>query len=958
MQKHFTTVWKGCLIFLLLVCHAVMAGAQPSVSLRTIPLLNELPVKAIHRIFQDSEGYMWYGTFDGLCRYDGYSIKVFRSDLFHPGLLASNYITYIVEDHDKKLWFGTLKGAYILDKRTYTISPVKLPKVADRNVFTMSVTTDGSIWISVSGMLLKYRSDGTLLATYPTVYNHVPRCVYFVYNDRQGRLLMSMTGGGLYIFDRRTNRFLPYCRDNRYMDIERIIYDDTHRCYWLGTWGQGIVRFTPDCSPSQPVYVQQPLPKDVTGKPVGNLFHIVQDDVLHRLWVTADRDLFVFEELPDGTLRQMDTSAFLPQENKMLYEIYKDRASALWVSAFDMESFIIDIRQQAVRFYPFAPLRKAIRANPAITAMCIDNTGWFWVNQDRHGLYLFNDSRQELTFYRDSPLAADYPLGQLIVIVPSKIRQGSIWAATYGSRVVGVSHTGRQMQGTDRFDLKTVSRDPGFVSSLLEAGKSLFIGTTHGLFVYQTQTEELRKLTDGLGNVTGITQTGDGKIYIVVQQKGLYTVDGNKVKLVMACRKKFSTLVTTSDGQLWMGTEEGEVLSYSVAKRKLTDYSRICGMNGDIINNLVVDNYNHVWIGTNQEVKEFNPRNGAFLNYHTGRENFHPSRFFSNTGHFYSDGRVYFGGVGGVISIAASQQLESIPENVKTRITDIKVDGKSLLDRNDGGFLSDGTIRLQPDEQDLEIEFSSLDYLHQDQIRYAYCLEGGDKRWVFTENGKNSVTYKNLAKGRYVFKVKATDRNGLLSNEVTTLVIRRLPAWYETWYAYTFYALVAAGIIYMVIRLYKDDIRRKNNRRLIEKMTFLERRADLSKDGRVGKADDSDLFLPKGYTSMDEQLIKNAIAYIGEHLSDPHLGVNALSEHLHLSRSTLTRKVKAITGQTPLDFIRSIKMQNACKMLENPTITIAEIVVALGYSDRKYFTESFKEVYGVTPTEYHRQHTS
>lgn len=94
------------------------------ISSRKIPILDQLPTKAIHRIFQDTDGYIWYGTFDGLCRYDGYDIKTFRSDTQRPNLLEDNYITYITEDHNKQIWFGTFKGVYILNKETYEIRKV------------------------------------------------------------------------------------------------------------------------------------------------------------------------------------------------------------------------------------------------------------------------------------------------------------------------------------------------------------------------------------------------------------------------------------------------------------------------------------------------------------------------------------------------------------------------------------------------------------------------------------------------------------------------------------------------------------------------------------------------------------------------------------------------------------------------------------------------------------------
>ena len=115
------------------------------------------------------------------------------------------------------------------------------------------------------------------------------------------------------------------------------------------------------------------------------------------------------------------------------------------------------------------------------------------------------------------------------------------------------------------------------------------------------------------------------------------------------------------------------------------------------------------------------------------------------------------------------------------------------------------------------------------------------------------------------------------------------------------------------------------------------------------------LILHTGFTSLDEQLIEKALKIVEENISDPKLDVVTLADHLHVSRSTLSRKIKAITGQTPLDFIKDIKMKYACRMLENKTVTVAEVVIALGYSDHKHFTTSFKEVFGITPSEYQKK---
>ena len=352
---------------------------------REIPSLDKLPVNAIHRIFQDSDGYMWYGTFNGLCRNDGYNIRVFRSDLYHPGLLSDNYITYISEDHDKKIWFGTMKGGYILDKATCRITPMDLQECSDKNVFTINVTRDGSIWVSMHGVLFRFKADGTLIKRYKTEYNHSPEFVYIVYEDKNGDLIISLTRGGMYKLNKDTDNFEAYFHHRDYMDIERIIWDETNGYYWLGTWGKGIVRFDPNSKSPETQYIPQPLPVDITGNATGAIYHMVQDDVFHYIWVTSWKDLFAFRITKEGHLEQVDTSSFLTPGNKILYEIYKDKDGKLWVSAFDVESFIIDIRDYIVQKYPLPDLRNQLKANPAINSLCKDEDGIFWFSQDRYG---------------------------------------------------------------------------------------------------------------------------------------------------------------------------------------------------------------------------------------------------------------------------------------------------------------------------------------------------------------------------------------------------------------------------------------------------------------------------------------------------------------------------------------------------------------------------------------------
>ena len=351
--------------------------------------------------------------------------------------------------------------------------------------------------------------------------------------------------------------------------------------------------------------------------------------------------------------------------------------------------------------------------------------------------------------------------------------------------------------------------------------QDLWIGTNRGLFVYRTGTRKLEVIDSELGSVNGIVQTNDGKIWFAVAGKGLGFMKNDGQYELFPFAKDFMCMDVSSDGKLWLGTGLGEVLQFDTQLETLSDHSMICGMKGDFINQIVVDVYNHIWIVTNQILKEYNPNNGAYRSYATNDPQLSLNRFMEKSVYYdRKDGEIFFGGVSGFISIAPSQALESIPEQIVTHITNMRVKGKSILKEISPG----NSVRLSPDSQDLEISFSTLSYCGLEQIRYAYRLVGVDKNWVYLNPGENKAFYNKLSKGAYTFQVKATDKNGLWSNQITELEIYRLPAIYETWWAYLIYVCISLGLIALFVYLYIWRMKRENNKKLADEMTQLKLR--------------------------------------------------------------------------------------------------------------------------------------
>ena len=389
--------------------------------------------------------------------------------------------------------------------------------------------------------------------------------------------------------------------------------------------------------------------------------------------------------------------------------------------------------------------------------------------------------------------------------------EGSVWGVLYpfSSSIVRLHQDNMEISQEIRINLNEVVRQPGHVVSMLEDKKQdLWIGTNRGLFVYRTGTGNLEMIDSELGSVNGIVQANDGKIWFAVADKGLGFMKNDRQYELFPSAKDFMCMDVSSDGKLWLGTGLGEVLQFDTQLKTLSDHSMSCGMKGDFINQIVVDAYNHIWIVTNQMLKEYNPNNGAYRSYATNDPQLSLSRFMEKSVYYdRKAGKIFFGGVSGFISIA-------------THITDMRVKGKSIRKEISPG----NSIRLSPDSQDLEISFSTLSYCGLEQIRYTYRLVGVDKDWVYLNPGENKAFYNKLSKGSYTFQVKATDKNGLWSNQITELEIYRLPAFYETWWAYLIYICISLGLITLFFYLYIRWMKRENNKKLVDEMTQLKLR--------------------------------------------------------------------------------------------------------------------------------------
>lgn len=503
-----------------------------NITITDIPTIDQLPVNAIHRVFRDSEGYMWYGTVNGLCRDDGYHVKVFRSDIETPGLLEDNLVECIAEDKKGNIWFGTDKGVYILDKSDYSVHPMDRERLKNIPVMYLYATSDGYMWLSYRSILAKYDINGQLVKEYPLRNKYGRTTISGFCESRNHEIIISVWNGRVYHLDKEKDEFVPYPDKMRRQNPTVMVQDNEQDYFWLATWGDGVVRFDPS-APEDSMFVYSEIPVNAAGEEDGVILSLVQDDKLGYIWLTTGHDFMSLQIQPDKTLKQLKFQTGLLPVNHMLVEVLKGRG-CLWVSAFDRPSFIVHLMDNMTKDYALPALADRVNRSPAVMALCDDGDGMMWMMQERTGLVLYDLKQDKVKIYSDFPELVSLSLDNGREMARARINNG-IWVAKDLNRLVyGMTRKGMEMYLEDLIDLNGQVESNATVTKLYEDSHGiLWIGLNKGLCSYDVRQKRIKQVYPDVGHVMGIVENKEGLIWICTQDNGLFqtTADENFVLL-------------------------------------------------------------------------------------------------------------------------------------------------------------------------------------------------------------------------------------------------------------------------------------------------------------------------------------------------------------------------------------------------------------------------------------------
>jgi len=802
-----------------LLFFSLTAVAQVSnLFVTNMPNLGKLPVNEVTAIQQDEDGYMWYGTSDGLCRDDGYSIRVFRSDFNTPGVLTRNFINNIAVDNNGHIWFSTRKGIYILDKRTFKAQLLDVDDLGLSPYALIVHTQDDHIWIG--GLNTAYEFDSNC----QVVKRHeIKTGVAMFYEDSQGNFFMAVYDDGLYCKPAGTKNFhmvapdfVPTCMTEDHHSGGYIVCQD-------GLFEMKPERKLPPRAPMAPRFTltRMLLPKDESGQDVHLYTRIVQDDHTHYTWLVS---YYYGLVVLDASGHQIELPSLLRQHNTNAMNcLYKDHMGRIWMSGFNTGCQVISWNVAGISEIDMKAFQQKAVPVPAVLQLYKDTDDIYWIYQDRKGMYLYNPATSEVSYYYDNPALRALQLYQIKCTAPSRLKN-AIWTAFYGNRIICLQRQGMTLNAKYSIDLNNYTDGSGEVECLNEDENGiLWVGAERGLYQFNINNGVVRRIPKIDGQVAAISFTENHQVWLAMKDGELIRYDKTKLDR-MPTAFGINSIADAGSGHLWVATSDGRIMNYDIQKHTFEDFTTNCGLEGSVVNDIIVDNNHNLWVISNQQIRIYNPLTNALHSISSADENVHLQRFLPHSFHYdQTHHTIYFGGIPGIMavntSVMAGERLHDdtsvSQQSTQVYITDIRSANNSIwFDslRHQDKFI------LHPDDRNIEISFSNLNILNSATARYAYRLLGMNDEWIYLVPGKNEAIYSNLPKGNYTFQVKTIDENGIWDEHYTELSIYRQPAWYETILAYFCYVLLVLALIFYAAYRYQQRVKLKNEKHIAEQL--------------------------------------------------------------------------------------------------------------------------------------------
>ncbi|MBN2349493.1 MAG: GAF domain-containing protein [Bacteroidales bacterium] len=801
-----------------------------------------LSQSTVNCIFQDSKGFIWLGTNDGLNKYDGYSITVYKHDPKDSLSLGGNTIMAICEDTDGNLWLGTRwNGLNKFDPKTetfvrYITSPDNDNGISNNTIRNL-LFSNNSLWIATSFGLNRYLKETDTFKRYLHVEGKETsihdNLVYSLLEDEQGFLWVNTNGSGISRFDISNESFeyIPNPLENINVSnghFGKKLYRDSKGNIWMGCEGDGFFRFNIKTRN----FYQFSYYSDTEGLNNNTITSFLEDES-GKIWVGTDGGgINVFDPSAETfEYIKYDPKNSMGISTNAIYSLYKDRSEIVWVGTYSGGVDFYKKYKYKFEHYTNDPNNPNSLSYKIVMSICEDSNNRIWLGIDGGGADIFDPFSKSFTHFRHDPENPSSISSDAVICVYED-SDGDIWLGTYKE---GVNLYIKETNSFRHF--KNNPDDPlslGFnnVWAVYEdSQENLWFGLMgRGLDLYDKESGTFKHFrsnqadssTLSSNNLKVIFEDSKDNLWIGTDGGGLNLMDrdqgtfrrfqNNPDDNTTISHFDIKAIYEDHNGNLWIGTGDGlNLLDYN--SFTFTVFRKEDGLPDNSINGILEDNSGNLWITTNKGLSRFNPTTLKFRNYDIS-DGLQGNEFNYTSQCKTSTGELYFGGNNG-FNIINPDKIEDNPYIPPVVITAFQIYNKPIkfIPTKEGRKTVYRTIgetkklKLTHKQNVIGFEFAALDFTNPQKNQYAYKLEGFDKDWNYTSAGKRYASYTNLKGGDYIFRVIGSNSDNIWNNEGVSLIISVKPPFWKTVWFVAFVILAISFSIYYFIKIRVKNIR-------------------------------------------------------------------------------------------------------------------------------------------------------
>ena len=839
---------KNYILLVCLVCiGSFIAKGQSNISFRTINKDNGLVDNYVEQVFEDSRGFMWFATHEGLCRFDGYRFEYYDMPQIYNlniSIISRNYINSINEDDKHNLWIGTLAGVYIFnqEKCSFTfLSKLFTNKTMVEHNFVEQIVFDKAFnaWIGTRGGLTFYNQRSGRFEHFfhdtrkGSISNNF---IYAICVDSKGNTWIGTRDGGLDKVAKDRKTFIHYFNQLQtgIPDLHiRSIFEDSKRNLWVLTAQAGLF-----CKQNKSnVFAKVPLIDNRTHKAFVSLFQNLNEDIYGNIWISTASDGVVIYN-PKSKSSEFYNEGSLSSHRicgNSVESISRDRHGNMWLATHGGGVSMYSPMTSWFSYFPKSEMPNGLSGN-LVSSFFEDHNGIVWLGTDGNGFAKYNKSNGTFdTFTKANGLSSN------AVLDIYEIKKDILAIATYSG---GLNLFNTKTKVFSHYLYPSTRSDANLQNIYglhFDAKNNVLWCNTFGdgiqVFDCNTMKFYSQKQRENLGKQFGVSVFS---IKTVIDRfHNIWVADGlqffrihnnNSINYSKEDRQKnihsvnfVTDMLSDSKGKLWVTTYRG-VMNYDSQKDGFLFFKK-SGYDLTEARSLLEDSVGNVWISTNSALFRYNRKTNAIQNISL-KWGVPQMQYFRKSALRSRDGQLFFGGLKGFVVLNEKKQQQQQIVQPKLYITRLfinnveqkRTDSNAIV-KKDISFLS--KLELTYDRNYLTLEFASLNYIDNEKSRFKYILKGFNNTWIETDKDRKAQ-FTNLPPGEYLFLLKTTDSNGDWIEKPLLLQIIVLPPWWKTvWFRFLLIVVLLLAV-WKLIKVRELAIKKKNEQleKLVEVRTL------------------------------------------------------------------------------------------------------------------------------------------